>query len=363
MLGNDVIDSFERVVNHFHLSFRQTNRMWVGPCPIHGGDRQDALNIYHTGHSHKGNWYCNTRKCERTFVSSPIGFIRGLLSRHKHGWEYPGDQTASFMEAVEWCSQLVNKSYDDLYVNEELIEQNRFTATTRAHSEHEYDGPRIPRNRVRAALEIPPEYYIRRGYPSSLLDEYDVGLCTTRGKPMTERVVFPVYDENHEFMIGCTGRSMWEKCGICGAWHNPKAMCPPEDKRWIYSKWKHSDDFDSEYWLYNYGKAKDYILDSGVAIIVESPGNVLRLEQAGYHNSVATFGAKLSDGQKKFLDKSGALTLIVLTDPDEAGIIASETISSVCQDQYKLLFPKLLQDKDVADHTVDELHDILRNYL
>ena len=48
--------------------------------------------------------------------------------------------------------------------------------------------------------------------------------------------------------------------------------------------------------------AKEFIKESGIVILVESPGNVWRLEEAGVHNSVAIFGSSLADRQKMILD-------------------------------------------------------------
>ena len=103
---------------------------------------------------------------------------------------------------------------------------------------------------------------------------------------------------------------------------------------------------------------KKYIAESNIAIIVESPGNVWRLEEAGFHNSVCTFGAHLTDGQRFILDSSGALALIVLTDPDEAGRIALSDIKKSCGLTYSIYDPTI-GDCDVADHEAIELKEKL----
>ena len=92
--------------------------------------------------------------------------------------------------------------------------------------------------------------------------------------------------------------------------------------------------------------------EEGYAIIVESTGNVWRLEEACFHTSLATFGAHLTDGQRHILDRSGALSLIVLTDPDEAGRIAAKGIRKSCGNSYKIYEPKIGQG-DIADNEVE----------
>ena len=163
-----------------------------------------------------------------------------------------------------------------------------------------------------------------------------MGLCNRAGKEMYNRVVVPIYDHKHQYMVGCSGRSIFEKCTICSSFHNPEEKCPSEDKTRFYSKWKHSATLQSQNHLYNIWFAKKDILESNTVILVESPGNVWRLEEAGIHNSVAIFGSSLSDRQKMILDASGAMTIITMMDNDEAGKKASETIRQKCCKTYNV---------------------------
>jgi len=360
-ISEELVERFDDIIDEFELDIRKTPRMYIGCCPIHGGDNQDSLNFYHSGHTHSGNWYCNTHQCESVFVSSPIGFIRGLLSRRKHNWDSQGDTTASFFEAVVWSLKFLGKDIGDLNVNYEGSDLGRFTS--HVNSIWGKQAPEITktitREEVIASLEIPASFYYNRGYTLDILEKYDVGLCNTPNKPMYQRIVFPIYDDTHKWMIGCTGRSMWPKCNKCNLWHDPRNCCPDPKWKWQYSKWRHSSNFNSEFFLYNMWKAKPFVAESGIALIVESPGNVLRLEEAGFHNSVGTFGAKLSDGQKIWLDSSGAFTLVVLTDPDDAGIMAAENIRKLCEQQYNVIIPELPNNRDIGDLTVMQVREIL----
>ena len=104
--------------------------------------------------------------------------------------------------------------------------------------------------------------------------------------------------------------------------------------------------------MYNYWSAKDTILETGVVILVESPGNVWRLEEAGIHNSVAMFGAHLSQNQKKIIDSSGAFSIICLLDNDEAGKKGAKKIHEQCSKMYRIYFPEF-QGNDIGDICVD----------
>ena len=196
------------------------------------------------------------------------------------------------------------------------------------------------------------------------MDRYDVGLCDIAGKPMCNRAVAPIYDITGDNMVGCTGRSIYEACPKCGAYHNPNNDCPNAEIRWAYSKWKHSTDFKSQNNLYNYweGFAKEHIQSTSVAIVVESPGNVWRLEENGIHNSVAIFGSSMSDRQKIILDSSGAMAIIVLTDSDEAGRKAAQDIKNKCQNTYRVFIPTISKG-DVAEMTSEEIDIEIKQYI
>jgi len=247
---------------------------------------------------------------------------------------------------------------DNIKVDKDDVEQRNFISASSV-----YRGPKkaplgskITRKVIRQSLQIPSEYYIGRGIKPEVLDKYDVGLCTNPSKWLYDRAVFPIYNVDYKYMVGCTGRSIWDDCNECHSYHNPKHPCPSHSMQWKYKKWLHNKGFDSNLWLYNLWHAQDTIKETGVAVLVESPGTVLRIEQAGIHNSLGTFGAKLSPGQKTLIDSSGALTLIALTDPDAAGKLAGENIQKTCENQYDLV---IIGDKDTGEMKDGEVFDFL----
>ncbi len=110
-------------------------------------------------------------------------------------------------------------------------------------------------------------------------------------------------------------------------WHNPQLDCPTTTvDRYLSVKWRHNKDFEAEEYLYNLWFAKEQIKKNHSIILTESPGNVWRLVEAGVMNSVATFGAHLTDAQLALLQSTETLVLNLLYDNDEAGIINSKKI-------------------------------------
>ena len=158
-------------------------------------------------------------------------------------------------------------------------------------------------------------------------------------------------------MVGCTGRSIYDKCNICKSYHDIN-NCPSDYESWLHSKWRHNKDFKTQEHLYNMWFAKDFIKSSKTAIIVESPGNVWRLEEAGIHNSVALFGTNLSPKQKMLLDMSGAMSIITIMDNDTPGQEAAKTIIEKCNKIYNtknIIVPK----NDIAEMTVEEIRSLI----
>ena len=113
--------------------------------------------------------------------------------------------------------------------------------------------------------------------------------------------------------------------------------------------------------MYNYHKAKEHIASSGVIILVESPGNVWRLEESGIHNSVGLFGTTLNPPQKHLIDESGALTIVIIMDNDDndAGQKAAEEIKQQLEKTYRVYIVDINKN-DVGEMSTNEVtEDIL----
>lgn len=365
VLCDQLCDNIEDLLGSLDIQYKNGPKMVSMSCPIHGGDNIGALNLYTQGDSYRGNWKCRTHGCEKVFKSSILGFIRGVMSHRKHGWEKDEDKTCSFQEAVNYATSFLKADLNDIKISK--LSRNKQSFTTAV----QYIGNNKPiitptggisRAIVRKSLDIPAEYYLNRGYSEDILNKYDIGFCHNPKKEMYNRVVAPIYDDHHEYLIGCTGRSIFEKCTHCSCYHDQNNSCPDKEKRWLYPKWKHSSNFKSQNTLYNYWYAKDFISKLGYVIVVEGPGNVWRLEENNIHNSVAIFGSSMSDRQKIILDSSGAMTIIVLTDNDDAGRQAAEQIKSKCHKIYRVFIPTITAS-DVGDMTKEQISTEIVGYI
>lgn len=361
---DEICDNIESLLDSFDIDYKINHKMITMCCPIHDGDNPSAINLYPEGESYRGNWKCRTHNCEKIFKGSVIGFIRGLISNKKYGWRKQGDNMCSFKEAVEFATKFINKDLSDIKISKVDRDKKQFSCVVNylSSSKDNNNSPKINRQQIIKTLNIPASYYVNRGFSSEILTKYDVGLCTNPQKEMRDRIVVPIYDISYQYMVGCTGRSVYEKCESCKSYHNPENNCPDPDDRWKYSKWKHNTDLKSQNHLYNLWFAKDHIMKTHTAIIVESPGNVWKLEENGIHNSVGIFGSSMSDRQKILLDSSGAMNLVLLTDNDEAGQKAAEQIKSKCQNTYRIFIPQISKP-DVGEMTSEEINTEIKPLL
>ena len=354
---DELCDNIYSLLDHFDIEYKNNHKMISMPCPIHGGDKASAVNIYPEGETYRGNWKCRTHNCDKVFKSSIIGFIRGILSNKKYSWANEGDKTCSFNEALDFSLSFIKKDLKNIKISKNDRNKRLFTSTINYIKKEDIvsNNPQLPsRGQVRQSLIMPTSYYIDRGYSQEVLDKYDVGFCDKPHKEMFNRVVVPIYNNDYQHMIGCTGRSTFEKCDKCKGFHDTFTSCPSSEDLWKYPKWKHSANFKSQNCLYNFWFAKEHIMKSSIALIVESPGNVWRLEENGIHNSVAIFGSSLSDRQKINLDSSGAMTIVILTDNDEAGHKAAEQIKSKCQNTYRVFRPTFTKS-DIGEMNKEDI--------
>lgn len=327
------------------ISLSKTSKMYIGRCPIHGGDNAGALNLYIDGYAVRGYWKCRTHHCETVFKQTIIGFVRGVLSHQYKNWLTKEDTSKmySFKDTIDWICKFLGQNINNIQVNEQEIEGKKFIAQVNSMVKTKKKESGLTRLAVRKLLKIPSEFFLQKGYKQETLDNFDVGLCDTVGKEMYGRVVVPIYDHDKQFMIACTGRSIYPLCDNCNYYHNIREACPLNDNlaSLKYSKWRNNHNSNINSYLYNYWNAKKYIRETGYVILVEGPADVWRLEELGIKNSVAIFGTEITDEQQVILEMSGALSVVVLLDMDSPGREGTTKIANKLDRSYRVYTPEL----------------------
>lgn len=321
----------------------RTSKMYCGPCPVHGGDNPGALNIYFAGESVPGYWRCLSRHCEHTFRKTVIGFVRGVLSRKEYGWSGPNSKrTVTFNRAIEWSCEFLGTKFRDLKIDEKELERRRYIHHIESVVKTiEQRRSTTTRQQCISRLDIPGKYFIKRGWSPEVLKKYDVGTPTSESSPMRDRTVVPVYDDTGSYLLGVTGRSIYERCSQCKMWHNPQGECPSPDRFFDFCKWKNSPGFQRETCLYNYWFSRGHIKRTSTVVLVEGPGDLWRLVEAGVNIGNAMLGTSLSDQQQVILEMSGALNVVSLLNSDQAGRDATDKLREQIGRSFQFFAPKI----------------------
>lgn len=325
-ISNQLSSSIEPLLEHLDIKYRKHNDMYVFPCPVHGGDNNSGCSIL----KDIGIWSCWTHSCQEEYKKNMFGFVRGVLS-HKYSRKVTMDQT------IEFCEKFFNGSSAEVpKQNFDLKYQSKLMDIFNKKLERQSTG--ITREQIRKTILVPSAYYMeKRNFSREILDQFDVGDCTKPFKEMFNRAVVPVYDENY-FYVGCIGRSLIDHPSI--------------------KKWYNSKGFSKSHYLYGLNIAKEHIIKTRTAILVEGQGDVWRCHEAGFTNTIGLFGCDLSDDQLILLETSGCLNLVILTDNDPAGEKAASKIIKKCGRRFNYIRP-VLNKKDPGDCSIEELKKIL----
>ena len=284
VLQTKLEDRLDEIIEYFRIDVYNNYKSFYGACPVHGGDNKQALNLYkQNGDKDIFHWRCYTQHCESHFKKTILGFIRGCLSHQKYNWSRIGDKEITFQETIVWCFDFLKETPDNLHINQISDERRKFI---QAYSEvNKPDYPFfIKKEEALSRLSIPAKYFVNRGYSEQILIKYGVG----DSKKIVDRAIVPVFSDCGKFCIGYIGRSKNPQCPTCQLFHKKDISCP---KNYLvnFCKWK-EDGFIKNNTLYNYHNAKNFIKKYSCAVLVESCGNVWKLEEAGIHISLGTFG-------------------------------------------------------------------------
>ena len=162
-----------------------------------------------------------------------------------------------------------------------------------------------PLKPLRFHLDLDPAvpYLAQRGVQNETATRFGLGLC--RKGVLKGYLAIPVFGMPHG--------SGTNPIGYLGRW--PSADPATDDEN--QPRYKFPPEFPRNRVVYGLGMALDSLPESPL-IVVEGPFKVFHLFQAGFPNTVATFGAHLSDEQSELLVDTGR-PLILLYDGDEAG--------------------------------------------
>jgi hypothetical protein len=328
-------------------------------CLIHSGDNNTAFS-YSTVFK---KWRCYTNSCHDG-CDNIFGLVQKALSLQN-------DKEIGFRDAVSWLAKILEIKIDlnsNIEISEDTKEISKLVSyskyKTKQVNKQNTEFKQFPLSAIKDKVE-PSWYFINQGFSPEILKKYCVGYCEDPYKPMNLRSYAPVLDDTGTMVIGVTGRIKFEKCELCGDFHNPDDLCPSDDRMTrSYSKWMHYG-FSKSTVLYNSWFAEEHIKRTKVAILTEGPKEIWWLEQYGVHNAVCIFGLSFSNIHLKKLIKMGVTTIVVALDNDEKGLKAIDDIYDNFGNYFKIVNIKniLGPDQDIDDLKEDEMNNKLIPFL
>lgn len=332
------------------LNFRgydQGDRI-VGCCPIpHDNGRTPNDNM--TAFSWDFNrqmWQCFTHRCHLQNGSDVFALVRSI-------------KKCSFNQAIDWILASIDQNMDEI---KELDpeESERLEQIIRKRSEL------VKHKRMEDELMKhlkPSTYFEDRGFSHEVVAEFGCGgewhKVGTYGE---NRVIVPVYDPIDGYLIAFTCRLLddtqietwrpkWCHALNFAERRKKSADCTDEERFYASSV------------LFNLHRAKEFMGDPKTILLVEGPGDVMRMWEAGLKNTVAVLGTGFSKHHRTLLHKVGCERIVSVLDGDEAGQKAGATMKRMCGDYFDYRSVTMPNGKDPGDHDPAHLRLSFKEYL
>lgn len=335
-----VLENFGLILDALKIKYNENGDRFYFPCPLHDSDNFDSMSVY----KNTGIGICFVRHC-LAFVGKGYGVLR-VISALLDLPKYKG-----YPDAITFCKNVLEGIEYNPYEIEKKLE--------RKTEEVIYKG--VSRSLIVPHVNPNIEFYLRRGYTKEIIEKYDIFICKKKSNLLYGRVTIPIYNDDHTEAVGFMGRSLNPQCSICKRYHTMSSGCPNTSYEKIKSqKWLNSKGMSRNKLLFNYWYAKEYIEESGDVILVESPGNVMKIVQAGFNNVVGMFGTILSKNQSKKLDELGVKRIFLGLDKDDAGLVAADNISNQLS-KYECI-PLIPPVNDYGDMVEDEIISFFSKY-
>ena len=319
----------------------------VGCCPhphAEGHTPNDNYSAFSWDFSRE-MWQCFTHRCHDLNGSDVFALVQTV-------------RNCNFPEAVEWILETVGAALEDVK-DIDAEERQRLEQVIRKRSRF------VTHSRMEDDLMRhlkPSTYFKSRGFSDEVIKEFGVGGEWYRlGTYGEKRVIVPVYDPLEGYLIAFTCRLLDDS--LIEAWR-PKwchALNFAEQRK------KSEDRTDEERFyassvLYNLYRAKEHMGSHKTIILVEGPGDVMRMWEAGIKNVVAVLGTGFGKNHRTLLHKVGCAKVVCALDPDAAGARAVDTVKKTSVGYFEFAMAELLDGKDPGDHDPSQLRMIFKEY-
>ncbi len=323
------------------------NRL-VGCCPIAHGDGRtpnDNPQAFSWDFTRQ-MWQCFSNRCHQINGADVFALIQCATE-------------CGFKEALQWVLNTVDMDIDD--VKElDAAEAQRIEQVIRKRSQL-VKHKRMEDDLMRHLQ--PSTYFKDRGFSNEVISEFGCGGEWHKHKTYGEhRVIVPVYDPIDGYLVAFTCRLLDDS--HIEAWR-PK-WCHALNFAEIRKKSSDRPDEEKFYAssvLYNLHRASTHMGSDNTILVVEGPGDVMRMWEAGFKNTVAVLGTGFSKHHRTLLHKVGCQRVVCVLDSDSAGQKASSTVEKMCSNYFEFQSVVLEAGKDPGDHEPAQLRLIFKEYL
>jgi len=223
--------------------------------------------------------------------------------------------------------------FGDVKITPTAMSKSMFTGVFKKSDDEERAEVGLLETELNLYLDETPEYFFNRGFDSDVWKYFSCKYAPYGN--FHNRIVVPVFDVDSR-LVGLTGRAILEG---------------------IRPKWWHSPNFHKKEYLFNINVAIKY----DVVLVAEGPFDVFRLHQAGYPNSVAIFGAEMSDEQASIL-LDNFKTVILVFDADDAGRKCLKSSIPKLSGQVNLYYTRMPDGEDPGELGFSSLVDRIKNF-
>lgn len=290
-----------------------------GVAPCHDSANNSTGFTYY---KNNGIWFCWTQRCHDDWGQDSVGLVRAL-------------KQCSFPEAIVFAEKFAKGKK----IEEELQDRKVEKEFERVDNWKKHLNQKVYEEEILKKLSPSDGYAKQRNIKPELFRELGAGYA--REGAMKHRIVFPVRDIKGR-IVGFTGRRLYDS----DEWKN-------------FPKWKHHR-FEKSVNLFNINRAKEEIRNKHQVILCEGPFDMMRFEEAGYHNVVSIFGTHITQGQVTLLCQSLVMDVVLALDHDDAAIkVLGKNVNILQSSLFNVEIIYAKRGGDWADMSAAEIREIM----
>lgn len=316
---------------------KSSGRELRAPCIIHGGDNKSAFRF----DREKRTWICFTHQCHDVHGYDILSLIMAV-------------QGSGFKEALNFLKELVGDTSaykKNLELRKFKKDKDKFMSQYSTHQVPEY----VNESHLSSHRPFRSNFFINEGFPKNILDHFEVsgGFADSFG---VVRDIIPIRNVKNNLVA-----------------YSLRDIRKNGDKDFKYVL---SEGFQKDKVLYNLNNARLFGPEVPL-IVVEGFKSVWKFHEYGFYNTVAIMGSSITPGQLNLLKAYALKGVVLMLDPDKAGVIGMQGLSApdgkVLKEGAHSLISKFTDvhsiymdsalGEDPAELTLEQVYGYLNEYI